>query len=133
MVGLGWLRAHWKPSIDDLQLPKDPLLLVLEGTEKPGNLGAILRTAGPLTHMGWMQSLRHQCNEPGVDLFNPNVIRTSRGLVFSEATKIVIATAQDTVEYLKKHNIAAVATIWAKEAKLSGHKTQSTGAVTLDQ
>ena len=101
----GWLglAKSWKPSIDDLQLPKDPLLLVLEGTEKPGNLGAILRTANAYGVDAVL------CNEPGVDLFNPNVIRTSRGLVFS--TKIAIATAQDTVEYLKKHNIAAVATI----------------------
>ena len=76
----GWLglAKSWKPSIDDLQLPKDPLLLVLEGTEKPGNLGAILRTANAYGVDAVL------CNEPGVDLFNPNVIRTSRGLVFRQ-------------------------------------------------
>ena len=113
MVGLGWLRAG-SHQLTTFSCQKIPYCLFWKVLKSQSNLGAILRTANAYGVDAVL------CNEPGVDLFNPNVIRTSRGLVFS--TKIVIATAQDTVEYLKKHNIAAVATI-CEEAKLSGHKT----------
>jgi len=101
----GWLglAKTWKTSLEDLQLSSTPLLLVLEGTEKPGNLGAILRTANACAVDAIL------CNDPGVDLFNPNVIRTSRGLIFS--SQIVTASAEDTVRYLQKHDIPTAATV----------------------
>jgi TrmH family RNA methyltransferase len=101
----GWLgmARSWNTRLEDLQLSENPLLLVLEGTEKPGNLGAILRTANSFGVDAII------CNDPLVDLFNPNVIRASRGLLFS--TQIAKAENRETVVYLQKHNIQTVATI----------------------
>ena len=101
----GWigLAKSWSNSLEDLQLSTTPLLLVLEGTEKPGNLGAILRTANSFGVDAII------CNDPLVDLFNPNVIRTSRGLLFS--MQVAKAESSETVEFLRKHDIHTAATV----------------------
>lgn len=101
----GWLglAKSWATNLEDIQLSENPLLLVLEGTEKPGNLGAIIRTANAFGVDAII------CNDPMVDLFNPNVIRTSRGLLFS--TQVVKAEVSDTVEFLKQRDIIAAATV----------------------
>jgi TrmH family RNA methyltransferase len=101
----GWLglAKNWQATLSEIRLSGIPLLLILEGTEKPGNLGAILRTANACGVDAVI------CNDPLVDLFNPNVIRASRGLVFS--TQVVIAESKETSEFLKQNNIQAAATI----------------------
>ena len=101
--GLLGMAQTYSPTLEDLQLSEQPLLLVLEGTEKPGNLGAILRTANAF---GLDAIL---CNDPMVDLFNPNVIRTSRGLLFS--MPVIKAQAKETAAFLQKHNIQTAATV----------------------
>jgi TrmH family RNA methyltransferase len=75
----GWLAVFPIPhvSLSDLKLSESPLVIVAESVEKPGNLGAILRTADA-AHVDALLV----CN-PGVDLWNPNVVRASRGAVFS--------------------------------------------------
>ncbi len=85
-----------------LELGSAPLLVVLEGVEKPGNLGAVLRVAdGAGAHAVIL------CGG-GTDLFNPNVLRASRGSFFSVPT---VAAATDTVqEFLRTKGIASVAT-----------------------
>lgn len=62
--------------LGDLKLNTTPLLFIVEGIEKPGNLGAMLRTADAA---GVDALIMVNC---AVDLFNPNVIRTSQGMVF---------------------------------------------------
>jgi TrmH family RNA methyltransferase len=101
----GWigLAKSWSTNLQDLQLSSTPLLLVLEGTEKPGNLGAIIRTANAFGVDAII------CNDPMVDLFNPNVVRTSRGLLFS--TQVVKAEVSETVEFLELREIKAAATV----------------------
>ena len=101
----GWLglAKSWNTTLEDLQLSANPLLLVLEGTEKPGNLGAILRTANSFGVDAII------CNDPLVDLFNPNVIRTSRGLLFS--MQVAKCQSSETVDFLRKHNIHTAATV----------------------
>jgi RNA methyltransferase, TrmH family len=65
------------PGLDQIILKPDPLVLVLEALEKPGNLGAILRTADA----AGMDAVL--ICDPGTDVFNPNVIRSSLGCVFT--------------------------------------------------
>jgi len=68
-----------QPSVElaNLRLPPDPLVVVTEDVEKPGNLGAILRSADGAGADAVIAS------ERGTDLFNPNVIRASVGTVFT--------------------------------------------------
>lgn len=66
-------------SLKDLLLPENPLVLVLENIEKPGNIGAILRTADAAKVDAVLL-----CNNQ-TDLYNPNTIRSSVGCVFTNA------------------------------------------------
>ena len=81
---------------------KKPLILILEGIEKPGNLGAILRTADA----AGIDAL-FVC-EPDFDLFNPNAIRASLGAIFT--VPIFEMASADAVAFLKKNNIPIYAT-----------------------
>ena len=78
----GWLGIFPIPktSLDDLKLSDVPLVIVAQSVEKPGNLGAILRTADA-AHVDALLVC-----DPRVDLWNPNVIRASRGAVFTVPT-----------------------------------------------
>ena len=89
-------------SINELDLPAAPLLLVLEGIEKPGNLGAILRSADGA---GADAVILVDCV---LDLYNPNAIRSSQGLIF--ALPIVCTEQEYLAEWLTKHQIQTVAT-----------------------
>ena len=75
----GWMGIFPIPqtSLNDLKLSKTPLIIVAESIEKPGNLGAILRTADAAGVDALLV-----CN-PRVDVWNPNVVRASRGAAFS--------------------------------------------------
>jgi TrmH family RNA methyltransferase len=64
-------------SLAALRLPDDPLVVVLEGLEKPGNLGAVLRTADAAGADAVIAA------DPRTDLFNPNAIRASLGTIFA--------------------------------------------------
>ncbi len=64
-------------SLEALSLPGDPLIVVVEGVEKPGNLGAILRTADAAGADAVIAA------DPRTDLFNPNAIRASLGTIFA--------------------------------------------------
>ncbi|HVN14488.1 MAG TPA: RNA methyltransferase, partial [Anaerolineales bacterium] len=66
-----------RKSLDDLKLSANPLVIVAESVEKPGNLGAILRTADAAGVDALLVC------DPRVDLWNPNVVRASRGALFS--------------------------------------------------
>ncbi len=67
----------WSLELSTLTLPQNPLILVLEDVEKPGNLGAILRTADASGVSAIIVS------GAGADPFNPNTIRASQGAVFT--------------------------------------------------
>ena len=64
-------------DLDALRLPADPLVVVLEGVEKPGNLGAVLRSADGAGADAVLLA------DPRTDPFNPNAIRASVGTVFA--------------------------------------------------
>jgi TrmH family RNA methyltransferase len=82
-------------GLAQIKLSKNPLLLILESVEKPGNLGALLRTADAVGADAVIIC------DPQTDFYNPNVIRSSIGCVFS--TQIASATSEETIEWLKKN------------------------------
>ncbi len=95
--------AEQKPhTLEQLKLSNNPLVLVLESVEKPGNLGAILRTADAAGVDAVVIC------DPQTDFYNPNVIRSSIGCVFTK--QVASATSEETIAWLKKNNIAIYCT-----------------------
>ena len=94
MIGVARCKEH---RLKNLHLKENPLLVVLESVEKPGNLGAILRTA----EAAGIDALI-VC-DPLTDLYNPNVIRASIGGVFSVPT--VVCNSNECIAFLKEHQI----------------------------
>lgn len=87
---------------DALKDVKNPLILILEGLEKPGNMGAILRSAEALGAHALIFT------ETVCDLHNPNLIRSSQGLLF--VLPIAVASNEATLAFLKKHAITPFST-----------------------
>lgn len=84
-------------ALDGLALPENPLVIVLESVEKPGNLGAVLRSADAAKADAVIVC------DPLTDLFNPNLIRSSIGAVFTVPT--VACTSEECIAFLKKRGI----------------------------
>ena len=84
-------------SLSDLKLPKNPLILVLESIEKPGNIGAILRTADAASIDAVILA------NPKSDLYNPNIVRSSVGCLFTN--QIASGTSEEIIAFLKEKNI----------------------------
>ena len=84
-------------ELGELMLPENPLVVVLEGVEKPGNLGAVLRSADAAGADAVLVC------DPLTDLFNPNLIRASIGAVFT--VPVVCCSSQDAIKWLKDNNI----------------------------
>jgi TrmH family RNA methyltransferase len=99
----GWLAIFPIPrtSLDNLKLTDTPLVIVAESIEKPGNLGAILRTADA-AHIDAILIC-----DPRVDLWNPNVVRASRGAVFS--VPIAEENNVSALEWLKSRKLRVLA------------------------
>jgi TrmH family RNA methyltransferase len=87
-------RQH---TLDQLHLSESPLIVVLESVEKPGNVGAILRSADA-AHVDAVIVCDPQC-----DLYNPNIIRASVGAFFSVPT--VACTSETCIQWLKTNSI----------------------------
>ena len=83
--------------LDELQLGDKPLVMVLEGVEKPGNLGAVLRSADAAGADAVIVC------DPLTDLWNPNLIRASIGAVFTVPT--VCCSSQEAIAWLKARGI----------------------------
>jgi TrmH family RNA methyltransferase len=105
----------------DLQLPPAPLVAIVEGVEKPGNLGAILRSADAAGIDAVIVA------DGGTDLFNPNTIRASLGTVFG--ANVVEATTIETIDWLKEHGLRAVAA--RPDAELAYTSTDFRGGVAI--
>ncbi len=84
-------------NLDDLRPSAKSLYLVIETVEKPGNLGAILRTADGAGVDGVIV-----CDNR-TDIFNPNVIRASLGCVFT--TSVVVTGSEQAIGFFKDHGI----------------------------
>lgn len=85
-------------QLSDLKLSDNPLILVAEATEKPGNLGALLRTADAANLDAVIIA------NPKSDMYNPNVVRSSVGCLFTR--QIATGSTEDVIAYLKEKNIS---------------------------
>lgn len=84
-------------SLDSLKVKENPLVVVLEAVEKPGNLGAILRSADAAGADAVIVC------DPLTDMYNPNLIRSSIGAIFT--VPVAVSTSEDTIKWLKDNNI----------------------------
>lgn len=84
-------------KLEDLNLPENPLVLVAESLEKPGNLGAILRTADAAKLDAVLIA------NPKSDMYNPNIIRASVGCLFTN--NIAIGTTDEVISFLRKKHV----------------------------
>ena len=94
VIAVAEMKTH---RLDDLKLSSNPLVLIVESVEKPGNLGAILRTADAAGIDAVISC------DPQTDFYNPNVIRSSIGCVFTQP--IASASSEDTIAWLRKNKI----------------------------
>ena len=84
-------------GLNELKLPENPLIVVLEAVEKPGNLGAVLRSADAAKADAVIVC------DPLTDLFNPNLIRASIGAIFTVPT--VAASSEEVIAWLQERGI----------------------------
>lgn len=84
-------------SLGNLKLPENPLILVAEAPEKPGNIGAMLRTADAAKLDAVIIA------NPKSDMFNPNIVRSSVGCLFTN--QIATGTTSEIISFLKERKI----------------------------
>lgn len=87
--------------LQNIKLPQNPFIIILEAVEKPGNLGAVLRTADA----GKVDAVI-VC-DPGTDLYNPNAIRSSVGCLFT--VPVGLCSSEEALEWLKANQIKSFA------------------------
>ena len=119
--------------LEDLDLPENPLIIVLEAVEKPGNLGAVLRSADAARADAVIIC------DPLTDLWNPNLIRASLGGIFTVPT--VAASSEEAIAWLKAHGIRILTaqlqdSSWYYDVDMTGGTalvmgTESTGLTDL--
>ncbi len=99
----GWLGVFSIPSkrLEHLMLSAKPLVVVIEAVEKPGNLGAILRTCDAAGVDAVIVC------DPRADLYGPNVVRASRGTIFTIQAVAVESAAALAFLHERKIRIAA--------------------------
>lgn len=86
-------------KLEDLKLSsKNPLILVAEAPEKPGNIGALLRTADAANVDAFIIA------NPKTDVYNPNIIRSSVGCLFTN--NIATGSTAEIINFLEENNIA---------------------------
>ncbi len=90
-----------RPALADLALPETPLVAVLEGVEKPGNVGAVLRTGDAAGLSALIVA------DGRTDLYNPNAIRASLGTIFT--LPVCTAAAEETLDWLRRRGLAIFA------------------------
>ncbi len=100
--GLLAIAKQFHYSFSDLSKIKNPLWVIAEAIEKPGNLGTILRSCDGVGAAGCMVV------DPCTDIFNPNVVRASIGTLFTQP--VLQLSSQEAYEYLKKEKIKIIAT-----------------------
>ena len=94
IIAVAKTKSH---QLSDLQLPENPLILVMESIEKPGNIGAMLRTSDAAKVDAVIIA------NPKTDLYNPNMVRSSVGCLFTN--QIATASTEETIDFLQQNNI----------------------------
>jgi len=100
--GILAVAPQWRRTLADIALPDNPFILVVEAIEKPGNLGTILRSADAAGCDALVVC------DPVTDLFNPNVVRASTGVLFS--VPCVVEDGARVLAWLRERGIRTVAT-----------------------
>ena len=120
-------------GLADIRLSERPLVIVLEAVEKPGNLGAVLRSADAAGADAVLVC------DPATDLYNPNLIRASIGSVFTR--QVAVCTSEEAIAWLKSNGIRIYTaqlqdSSWYYETDMTGGTaivmgTESTGLTDL--
>jgi TrmH family RNA methyltransferase len=110
----GWLAVVPAPErpLSEIALGARPLVLVAEGMEKPGNVGAMLRTAEACGADAVVAA------SAGTDFGNPNVVRASKGTVF--AVPVAAADSGEVLAWLRRHGLRIADTTPAGTTRLDG-------------
>ena len=104
-------------ALNSINLSENPLVIILESVEKPGNLGAVIRTAD-----GVNADAVIIC-DPLTDIYNPNIIRSSLGGIFTR--NVCACTSQETYEWLIENKVRIFTTElqaskWYYDTDMSG-------------
>lgn len=120
ILALAKSKAH---GLDTLVLKKEnPLILVAEAPEKPGNIGALLRTADAASLDAVIIANAKS------DLYNPNIIRSSVGCLFTNS--IAVGSTAEVISFLKKKDVAIYcAALSASEIYTKTDFSQASGIV----
>ena len=110
-----------RSQLDEIKLSKNPLVIILEKVEKPGNLGAILRSADAAGVDAVILA------DPQTDIYQPNVVRASLGTIFS--VPVAVATNSEVLDWLRSNKIKSYAAIVG--AKVNYTKADLSGAVAI--
>lgn len=110
-------------SLASLRLPENPLVVVLEGLEKPGNVGAVLRTADAAGVSAVIVA------EGGTDLYNPNTIRASLGAIFT--VPVCAASSIETLAWLQTERLAIFAALVEGAVDYASASFRSSSAIIL--
>jgi TrmH family RNA methyltransferase len=94
ILAIAKTKSH---QLSDLKLPENPLILVMEAIEKPGNIGAILRTCDAAKINAVIIA------NPKTDLYNPNIVRSSVGCLFTN--QIATGSTEEVIDFLIQNNI----------------------------
>ncbi len=98
--GVVAVAAQFDTTLEHLEPGSEPLLLIAEMVEKPGNLGAMLRTCDAAGVDAFIVA------NPATDIFNPNVVRASQGALFS--VPVAVATVDAVIEWCRDRSITVL-------------------------
>lgn len=99
--GLLALARPKQHRLNNLRIPQNPFIIILESVEKPGNLGAILRTADAAKVDAVIVC------DPATDLYNPNTVRSSVGCLFT--VPVAVCSSQEALDFMHIRNIKTFA------------------------
>lgn len=99
--GILAVAAAPRESLDSLNTKENALVAVLEAVEKPGNVGAVLRSADAAGVSALIAA------DPKTDLYNPNAIRASLGTIFTMPVRE--ATGEETLDWLRQNRFRILA------------------------
>lgn len=121
----GFVAVAEKPhhGLDDLRTDPGALFLAVDAVEKPGNLGALFRSADGAGVSGIIISA------PKTDLYNPNVIRASLGTIFS--VPVAVTRAQHAIGWLKSKGVTIITTSPEADAVYSAADMSSPCAIVV--
>jgi RNA methyltransferase, TrmH family len=108
--GLVALAVPRNMKLNELKLSESPLILILEAVEKPGNLGAVMRTADAAGIDAVIVC------DPLTDIYNPNAIRSGVGCIFT--CQIVCCTSSEALDWLRLKKIAVYAAALSEKARV---------------